>query len=83
MATPAQIRSERKSVLKQVRTQLNQLETQSEKLERLINRVLKVKKRLPDVDDATIILQSLRDMDKQLDNVLKSATTFSNFVRST
>ena len=83
MATPAQIRSERKKVLRQVRNQLNQLETLSEKLERLINRVLKVKKRLPDTDDAQQILVQVREMDKQLDKVASSATQFGNFVRST
>lgn len=81
--SPAKIRTERKTVLKSVRKSLNDLETLSEKLERRISRVLSVKKRLPDPDDAIKILTELRDIDKQLDKVISDATTFSNFVRTT
>ena len=81
--TPAQVRKERKNALKPVRKSLNDLETLTEKLERLINRILSVKKRLPDIDDATEILQQLRQVDKQLDVVIRDATSFSQATRTT
>lgn len=52
-------------------------------LQRLIERILKLKKQLPDGDDATSILVQIRDIDKQLDKVLSDANVFQNFVRTT
>ena len=83
MATPAQIRSERKKVLRDFNKSLKTMDSLTEKLERKIDRVLKVKKRLPDSDDATGFLTDTRTIDKQLDVVIQKATTFSNFVRTT
>lgn len=81
--TPAQIRKERKDVLRTVRKSLNDLDSMIEQLQRLIQRVLKLKKQLPDIDDATAMLTQIRTIDKQLDQVFKDTTTFSTFVRTT
>lgn len=83
MSTPAQIRSERKKVLRTLKTQLKGVDSLTDKLERQIERVLKVKKRLPDSEDATGFLTDVRTIDKQFDKVITAATTFSNFVRTT
>lgn len=83
MATPSQIRNERKKVLRQVKRQLKELDSQQEAMERQINRILKVKKRLPDLDDAQELLIKARSIDQQLDKVIAEIGTFSNFVRTT
>jgi len=81
--TPAQIRSERKQVLRTLRKTVRELDSMIEILQRLIERILKLKKQLPDGDDATSILVQIRDIDKQLDKVLSDANVFQNFVRTT
>ena len=80
MSTPAQIRRERKTALRSVRAELRTLDSLLEKVERKINRTLKVKKRFPDNEDAIEILQNLRSMDSQLDKVISSANNFGKFV---
>lgn len=80
MATPAQIRRERKTALRSVKSELRTLDTISETIERYINRVLRVSKRFPDTDDATFILTELRKMDTQLDKVISAGDNFAKFV---
>lgn len=83
MSTPAQIRTERKITLRKVKKELRTCDSLTDKLERLINRILKVKKRLPDTDDAQEILTNIREIDKQLDKVVSRANDFSQLVRTT
>lgn len=82
MATPAQQRKERKAVLRVVKSKLRTMDGQNDKLNRQLARILRIKKRLPDMDDAAQILAQLRVIDKSLDAVIAEATTFSQFVRT-
>lgn len=79
--TPAQIRSARKQALRSVKIPLRELDSMLEKLQRRIERILKITKRLPDSEDAMDILQQLRAMDSQLDKVVSQASSFSQYVR--
>lgn len=54
-----------------------------EKVQRKVEQILKLKKQLPDIEDASILLTKLRDIDKQLDIVIRDATGWSQFVRTT
>ena len=82
MATPSQVRKERKEVLRAVKNDLRTLDSLGERLERMIARVLKVRKRFPDEQDAAQIVQSLTAMDRALDVVVKSASRFTNIVKA-
>lgn len=81
MATPAQVRRERKQVLRLVQSELRQVDTIVEKNQRFIKRVLAVRKRFPDEEDAIVILTFLREMDKALEATIKQANNFSKIVK--
>lgn len=82
MATPATIRGNRKKSLRIVRANLRALDSQLEITERLIQRVLRVRKRFPDEEDAIAIIEGLREMDSLLSKVATKAIDFSRLVRT-
>lgn len=81
MPTPAQVRRERKVVLRRVRADLSTLNTTLETTRRHVNRILKLKRQLPDDQDAMVITTNVRDLDKLLDKVAKTTLDFSKQVR--
>lgn len=80
MASPAQIRSERKIAVRAIKNSLRTLDSITDKLDRRLAQILRVKKMFPDSSHAEEILTYLRQADKQLDNVLDLATAFSSQV---
>jgi len=81
LPTPAQVRRERKVVLRRVRADLSTLNTTLETTRRHVNRILKLKRQLPDDQDAMVITTNVRDLDKLLDKVAKTTLDFSKQVR--
>jgi hypothetical protein len=81
LATPAEIRRQRKEVLRKVKASLRILDSSLEKVERKINRTLGIKKRFPDSEDALEIMQGITTIDKNIDGVFNSAKEFTEIVQ--
>ena len=81
MATPAVIRRNRKTVLRGVQASLRRADSELEKLERMIKRVLRVKKRFPDNDDAIYILEQAGVIDKAIAAVVAEGGKFARIVQ--
>lgn len=80
MATPTQIRKERKEALKAVNLRLSNLNTTLEQARRLTSRILKVKKRFPDAQDASNISAFLTKMDSEMNQVVSALSNFTSKV---
>ena len=79
-ATPAQIRKERKIVLRNVKKAIHDLDSMVEILQRRVERAMRLKKQFPDDEDAADILTKIRDVDTQLDKVATEAINFERFL---
>ena len=80
MATPAQIRSERKQVLRNVVRKMQAFDARQEKLERRMKQILKLKERFPDESDAVLITSELSNLNKMFDETVIAARDFATKV---
>lgn len=74
MGSLTEIRANRIRVLKDVRRFQKALDTEVEKLERLLLRLLKRKLKLPQLEDLKIILEMVKKINQAMDLLMASAS---------
>jgi len=73
MGSLTEIRQNRVRVLRDVRRQQKALDTELEKLERFLKRLLERKLKLPQFEDLTRIFDMVANLDGFMDDLVKSA----------